>query len=151
VLLRPEAAAEVDGKIIDRDRITYLPPTTDRNTIFCAGLNYEAHAAESDIAIPERPLIFMKLPRTLIGHEAPIAYHTRVTEEIDYEAELAAVIGEPARHVSTEDVPITSPATRSSTILRHAISSSRSRWATTKSSIGSPARPCRQPRRWVRT
>jgi 2-keto-4-pentenoate hydratase/2-oxohepta-3-ene-1,7-dioic acid hydratase in catechol pathway len=45
----------------------------------------------------------MKLPRALIGHEQPIQYHTRVTEEIDYEAELAAVIGEPARHVDTED------------------------------------------------
>lgn len=103
LLLRPEAAADVDGEIVDEDEITYLPPTTDRNTVFCAGLNYEAHAVESDIAVPERPLIFMKLPRTLIGHEAPIAYHTRVTEEIDYEAELAAVISEPARHVSTEE------------------------------------------------
>ena len=102
-LSQPEAAADVDGELLGEDDITYLPPTTDRNTIFCAGLNYEAHAVESDIAIPERPLIFMKLPRTLVGHEAPIAYHTPVTEEIDYEAELAAVIGEPARHVSTED------------------------------------------------
>jgi 2-keto-4-pentenoate hydratase/2-oxohepta-3-ene-1,7-dioic acid hydratase in catechol pathway len=102
-LSRPEAAAEVDGELLDEDEITYLPPTTDRNTVFCAGLNYEAHAVESDSAVPERPLIFLKLPRTLVGHEAPIAYHTRVTDEIDYEAELAAVVGEPASHVSTED------------------------------------------------
>ncbi|EMA48163.1 fumarylacetoacetate hydrolase family protein [Halococcus salifodinae] len=102
-LSQPEAAADVDGEILDETDITYLPPTTDQNTVFCAGLNYEAHAVESDIAVPERPLIFMKLPRTLVGHEAPIAYHTQVTDEIDYEAELAAVIGEPARHVSTED------------------------------------------------
>lgn len=102
-LSRPEAAAEVEGELLDEDEITHLPPTTDRNTVFCAGLNYEAHAAESDSAVPERPVIFMKLPRTLVGHKAPIDYHTRVTEEIDYEAELAAVVGEPARHVSTED------------------------------------------------
>ena len=103
VLSRPEDAADSDGEVFDLNEITYLPPTTDRNTVFCAGLNYEAHAEESDIAVPERPLVFMKLPRTLVGHEAPIAYHTRVTEEIDYEAELAAVIGEPTRYVSTED------------------------------------------------
>lgn len=53
--------------------------------------------------MPEWPLIFMKLPRTLVGHREPIAYHTRVTEEIDYEAELAAVIGTPGRHVEPDE------------------------------------------------
>jgi len=102
-LTRPEDAAGVDGDTFDRDEITHKPPTTDRNTVFCAALNYEAHAEESDIEVPEWPLVFMKLPRTLVGHREPISYHTRVTEEIDYEAELAAVIGEPARHVDSED------------------------------------------------
>jgi 2-keto-4-pentenoate hydratase/2-oxohepta-3-ene-1,7-dioic acid hydratase in catechol pathway len=102
-LSRPDAASDADGETFDRDEITYLPPTTDRNTVFCAALNYEAHAEESDIEVPEWPLVFMKLPRTLVGHREPISYHTRVTEEIDYEAELAAVIGEPARHVEPED------------------------------------------------
>jgi len=78
-------------------------PTTDQNTVFCGALNYEAHAEESNIDVPERPLIFMKLPRTLVGHQEPISYHTKVTREIDYEAELAAVIGEPARHVSPDE------------------------------------------------
>jgi 2-keto-4-pentenoate hydratase/2-oxohepta-3-ene-1,7-dioic acid hydratase in catechol pathway len=45
----------------------------------------------------------MKLARTLVGHREPIAYHTRVTKEIDYEAELAAVIGSQARYVSPEE------------------------------------------------
>lgn len=100
---RPQDAADVDGDEYDLDEITYLAPTTEKNTVFCAGLNYEAHAEESDIEVPEWPLIFMKLPRTLVGHEEPISYHTKVTDEIDYEAELAAVIGESARHVSSED------------------------------------------------
>jgi len=81
----------------------YEPPTTDRNTVFCAALNYEAHVEESNIEVPERPLIFMKLARTLVSHREPIAYHTRVTEEIDYEAEFAAVIGTPARHVDPDE------------------------------------------------
>lgn len=101
-LSRP-AAAPADGETFETDEIQYLPPTTAQNAIFCAGLNYEAHAAESDIAVPERPLIFLKLPRTLTGHNEPLAYHTRVTNEIDYEAELAVVIGEPARHVTPGD------------------------------------------------
>ncbi|MFB6228960.1 MAG: fumarylacetoacetate hydrolase family protein [Halobacteriales archaeon] len=102
-LSRPEDASGVDGATFAADEITYLPPTTEQNTVFCAALNYEAHAEESDAAIPERPLVFMKLPRTLVGHRQPINYHTRVTGEIDYEAELAAVIGTPARHVSPEE------------------------------------------------
>lgn len=42
----------------------------------------------------------MKLPRTLVGHREPISYHTEVKQEIDYQVELAAVIGTPVRHVS---------------------------------------------------
>lgn len=102
-LSRPGDAADVDGEVFGTEEITYLPPTTDRNTVFCAALNYEAHAEESDIEVPEWPLVFLKLPRTLVGHREAISYHTRVTKEIDYEAELAAVIGEPARHVDSEE------------------------------------------------
>ena len=100
---RPKDAADVDGATYDVDDITHLPPTTDVNVTYCAALNYEFHAEESDMAIPERPLVFMKLPQTLVGHRQPISYHTKVTEEIDYEAELAAVIGDTARHVSTDE------------------------------------------------
>jgi 2-keto-4-pentenoate hydratase/2-oxohepta-3-ene-1,7-dioic acid hydratase in catechol pathway len=102
-LSRPDAVAATDGPAFDVDDISYLPPTTDRNTVFCAGLNYEAHAEESDIDVPEWPLIFMKPPRALVGHEAPISYHTKVTEAIDYEAELAAVIGTTGRHLSVDE------------------------------------------------
>lgn len=102
-LSRPQAAAAVEGPRFDVNEIAHLPPTTDRNTVFCAGLNYEAHAEESDIDVPEWPLIFLKPPRALVGHEAPISYHTRVTEAIDYEAELAAVVGTPGRHLSAAE------------------------------------------------
>jgi len=51
----------------DRSEITYCPTTTDRNTVFCATLNYAAHAEESDSAVPERPLVFTKLPWTLVN------------------------------------------------------------------------------------
>lgn len=102
-LTRPTDARNVDGERFDVDEVTYLPPTTSESAVFCAALNYEAHAEESDIDVPSSPLIFTKLPRTLVGHEQPINYHERVTNEIDYEAELAAVIGTPARHVTPEN------------------------------------------------
>ena len=102
-LSRPQAAHDVDGERFDPGSIEYLPPTTAHNTIFCAALNYEAHADESDIDVPDRPLVFTKLPQSLVGHRQPIAWHTRVTDAIDYEAELAAVIGSPARHVDPSD------------------------------------------------
>lgn len=96
------AAEDVTDAEYSLDEISYLPPTGPENTVFCAALNYQAHADEADDAVPERPLVFLKLARTLVGNQNPIAYHTKVTEEIDYEAELAAVIGSPARHVSSE-------------------------------------------------
>lgn len=102
-LTRPMDAADTEGEAYSLDEIDYLPPTEGTNTVFCAALNYEAHADEADDAIPERPLIFLKLPRSLVGHREPISYHSSVTEEIDYEAELAAVIGSSARHVSPEE------------------------------------------------
>ncbi|GGJ01708.1 hypothetical protein GCM10008995_09370 [Halobellus salinus] len=102
-LCRPDAVDDVGGRSFDIEEIRHFPPTTDRNTIFCAGLNYEAHAEESDIDVPEWPLIFMKPPRAVVGHEAPISYHTEVTEAIDYEAELAAVIGTPGRHLAADE------------------------------------------------
>lgn len=98
--VRPAAA---DGETFDADAVDCLPPTTAHNTAFCAALNYEARAAESDIDVPEPPLVFTKLPRSLVGHREPIASHTRVTDAVDYEVELAAVVGTPARHVSPEE------------------------------------------------
>jgi len=102
-LSRPGDARDVDGKAFDVEDVTHLPPTTERNTVFCAALNYEAHAEESNSEVPGWPLVFMKLPRSLVGHREAISYHTRVTNEIDYEAELAAVVGEPARHVDVDE------------------------------------------------
>lgn len=103
VLFQPDVAATVDGPSFDIDDIRYLPPTTNRNTVFCAGLNYEAHAEESAIDVPGWPLIFMNPTRALVGHKAPISYHTKLTEALDYEAELAAVIGTPGRHLSADE------------------------------------------------
>ena len=102
-LSRPDAAAGDAGDRFDPGEVTYLPPTTDRNSVFCAALNYRKHAEESGRSVPDRPYLFQKLPRSLVGHGEPISYHSTETDEIDYEGELACVVGQSCRHVSADD------------------------------------------------
>ena len=71
----------------------------DPPNIFAIGRNYAAHAAETGSAAPERPLVFMK-PTTALNHpDAPIVLPASAPEEVDFEAELAIVIGRTARRV----------------------------------------------------
>ncbi len=88
------------------------PPTTVENEAFAIALNYASHIEEKSgtetverqqRAVPETPYFFHKLSRSLIGHEAPINYYSDVTQGLDYAAELAAVIGTPARRVAREE------------------------------------------------
>jgi hypothetical protein len=62
------------------------------------GLNYEDHAAETGAEIPEKPVVFAKYPNTIIGPGEPIRIPP-IAEQIDYEAELAVVIGGRAKGV----------------------------------------------------
>ena len=70
--------------------------------IVCVGLNYRDHAAESGMALPERPLLFSKWPNTLVGPGDPIVLPA-ISNEVDYEAELGVVIGRRASRVSQAD------------------------------------------------
>jgi 2-keto-4-pentenoate hydratase/2-oxohepta-3-ene-1,7-dioic acid hydratase in catechol pathway len=69
--------------------------------IICVGLNYRDHAEEQGVELPERPLLFAKWPNTLIGPGEEIVLPA-ISQKVDYEAELAVVIGETARGVSVE-------------------------------------------------
>jgi len=68
--------------------------------IICLGVNYRDHAQEFGHDLPACPLIFMKPPSSVIGPDEPIAYPAYWTQRVDYEAELAVVIGTRARRVS---------------------------------------------------
>jgi acylpyruvate hydrolase len=70
--------------------------------IVAIGLNYEDHAAETGAEIPEKPLVFAKYPNTIIGPGEPIRIPP-ITEQVDFEAELAVVIGRRARNVSESE------------------------------------------------
>ncbi len=87
--------------IVDPDRVGWAPPLPDPSKIICLGRNYRAHAEEQAKPLPARPLLFPKLPSALIGHGAPIPLPDPAIEDrVDYEAELAVVIGRRARGVS---------------------------------------------------
>jgi 2,4-diketo-3-deoxy-L-fuconate hydrolase len=76
-------------------------PLVPRN-VLCIGLNYKDHAEESKIPLPERPVVFAKLTSCICAHGAPILLPPD-TKEVDYEAELAVVIGRRCRGVAASD------------------------------------------------
>jgi 2-keto-4-pentenoate hydratase/2-oxohepta-3-ene-1,7-dioic acid hydratase in catechol pathway len=69
------------------------------------GLNYHQHANETGMEVPRYPVVFMKNPASIANPEDPILLHPALIEppEVDYEAELAVVIGQAAKDVSTDD------------------------------------------------
>ena len=72
--------------------------------ILCIGLNYAAHAAEGGKSAPERPVLFMKTPSAVQHPGEPIVLPRRLrSTRVDYEAELAIVIGKPCKNVSRDD------------------------------------------------
>lgn len=73
-------------------------PIARPGKIIAIGLNYEDHAQETGAAIPEKPIVFTKYSNTIIGPGEPIRIPP-ITEQADYEAELAVVIGREARNV----------------------------------------------------
>ncbi|SDM58179.1 2-keto-4-pentenoate hydratase/2-oxohepta-3-ene-1,7-dioic acid hydratase (catechol pathway) [Fictibacillus solisalsi] len=72
--------------------------------IFCVGKNYRDHAVEmgSEADIPEHVMIFTKAPTTVIGHQADILRHEELTDELDYEGELAVVIGKRGKGITCD-------------------------------------------------
>lgn len=77
------------------------PPVVAPGKILAVGLNYAAHAAEQNVASPDFPLIFSKCVTALAGPGDPIVL-PRISEMIDYEAELAVVIGKQAKSVAAD-------------------------------------------------
>ena len=82
-------------------------PKLARN-IFCVGKNYRAHVLEFDKnlldknPIPQHPVIFTKATNTVIGTKTTVQAHKEVTSRLDYEAELAIVIGKTGKNISKE-------------------------------------------------
>lgn len=95
--LKDLGAALHKGYAIDPEAVRFLPPLSP-GKIICVGLNYADHTAESSIQQPDYPTLFGRFASSLIGHGAPIVRPT-VSEALDFEGELVAVIGRGGRHI----------------------------------------------------
>lgn len=90
------------GPAASLDEVTFAPPLRAPAQIVAIGRNYRDHAAEATIELPELPRLFCKWPSTVVGNGIAIQKPTR-TDQLDWEVELAVVIGKPASRVSKED------------------------------------------------
>lgn len=82
--------------------IRYLPLIPRPSKIVCMGLNYADHAKEGGHARPDYPGLFMRGPSSMCGHLEPLV-RPKVSTKLDYEAELAVVIGKRVRHLTREN------------------------------------------------
>ncbi len=85
-------------KTVDLDHVRLLAPVIPRSKVVCVGKNYADHAAEMDSAVPEEPIIFIKPNTTVIGPHDVIQW-PRMSERVDFEGELAIVIGRICKEV----------------------------------------------------
>lgn len=89
------------GKTFSLDEIEWLPPCVP-GKIIGIGLNYRDHAREMKMELPDEPIMFLKADTSLLPHKGVII-HPPAVKRMDYEAELAVVIGKTARNVPEEE------------------------------------------------
>lgn len=97
-----EDAAQSEARFA-LDDVRLLAPVPDPEKIVCLGLNYRDHAAEAGQEIPAAPMWFAKFANSLIGVDEPIALPPAYPDHVDYEAELAVVIGRTASRIDAGD------------------------------------------------
>lgn len=90
------------GTYLDADAVQFLPPVLDPPRVFCVGRNYEEHAREGNAEVPDFPMIFLKPATALVGHDQFIEIPSS-TEKVDWEGEVAVVIGRPGRDIAEAD------------------------------------------------
>ena len=98
----PAAARRTTGPAVALSEVVPLPPVPRPGKIVCIGLNYVDHAKEGGNPIPEYPAVFLRAATSLVGPGQPIL-RPPVSAKLDYEAELAVVIGRPALRVREAD------------------------------------------------
>ena len=84
------------------ESVTVLPPIAHPTKIICMGGNFSDHLAEGKSSLPPFPISFLKSPTSLVGHRSDVVYPSKV-KLLDYEVELATVIGKKCKDVSRED------------------------------------------------
>jgi len=90
------------AQVLSLDEVELGPPVPDPEKIVCLGLNYPEHAAEAGLDIPPAPTFFAKFRNSLVGPTSPVILPA-ADRFIDYEGELAVVIGRRCKHVSEQE------------------------------------------------
>src|SRR3989442_15976603 len=96
---RKAAGAAADYK---ESEVSWLPLIPNPGKIVCVGLNYEEHRQETGRDKTEQPALFLRLAESQVGHKQPIL-RPRESKNLDYEAEIAVVIGRAGRRISQKD------------------------------------------------
>jgi 2-keto-4-pentenoate hydratase/2-oxohepta-3-ene-1,7-dioic acid hydratase in catechol pathway len=91
------------GETHSLDSVELGPPVPDPDKIICLGLNYREHAAEGGLKVPDVPVLFTKFRTSLTGPYGEIVLPEAASDRVDYEAELAVVIGRTAKNVSEDE------------------------------------------------
>jgi acylpyruvate hydrolase len=99
---RAEQGFRTGAGVVRLDSLRLAPPIPDPEKILCVGFNYRDHASEMEFEVPPAPAIFPKFRPSLIGSGADVILPV-ASEQVDYEGELAAVIGRPCRGVAAEE------------------------------------------------
>jgi 2-keto-4-pentenoate hydratase/2-oxohepta-3-ene-1,7-dioic acid hydratase in catechol pathway len=97
-------AGVINGEAMPLEGLLLDPPVPDPEKIVCIGLNYRAHAAEAGIEPPDAPTFFAKFRNALVGSGATVGLPAGSTK-VDFEAEVAFVIGHRCREVSESEAP----------------------------------------------
>jgi 2-keto-4-pentenoate hydratase/2-oxohepta-3-ene-1,7-dioic acid hydratase in catechol pathway len=93
------AQARDKGWLVRSQDAYWFAPVPRPGKILCIGLNYRDHAAESNMPLPEKPVVFSKFSTCVIAPGEPVVL-PKASQKVDYEAELAVVIGRRAKHVN---------------------------------------------------
>jgi 2-keto-4-pentenoate hydratase/2-oxohepta-3-ene-1,7-dioic acid hydratase in catechol pathway len=104
LLVRNEKAlaqARESGWLVRSQDAYWHAPVPRPGKIVCIGLNYRDHAAESNMPIPEKPVVFSKFSTSVIGPGEPVVLPS-TSQQVDYEAELAVVIGRRGKNISAD-------------------------------------------------
>jgi 2-keto-4-pentenoate hydratase/2-oxohepta-3-ene-1,7-dioic acid hydratase in catechol pathway len=118
---------------LDLAEVKLLPPVDPPN-IICLGLNYRAHATETGHHLPPEPLVFIKATTSLCGPGDPIVLPEQYPDQIDYEAELAIVIGKRARNIAEDKADeVILGYTAANDVSNRAVQFSDGQWARAKS------------------
>lgn len=97
------AATAMRGQpAVDLARARFLPPVAEPRKIICVGLNYRDHSEESGFEQPAYPTLFSRFNTSVVAHEAPLE-HAGLSDTLDYEGELVAVIGKGGSCIRPED------------------------------------------------